>query len=967
MSETATGFNPVDILAVEFVDGLRNGRCPDIDAYAERHPDIADQIRNLFPTIESLERARAANDSAPADERASLGPVRLERLGDLRIIREIGRGGMGIVYEAEQESLQRRVAVKVLPKQALLDENQLRRFQREARTAAQLHHTNIVPILGIGDHLGFHYYVMQKITGVSLEKILPLIPRAAQRQRSTDTKVDQSGELAIARSLVEGNIRGGIDEGSLTQPERSPSAPETLVNPHLSSTGQSSLSLLVTGDFFTEENASFEIERDDHTSHPSDENLARGYWKSVAVIGHQVACALEYAHQQGTIHRDIKPANLIIDVHGTVWVADFGLAKALEQDNVSHAGDVVGTLKYMAPEQLSGHADPRSDLYSLGLTLYELAALKPAWSETERRGLLVDPSASLSPRMLRSRNPAIPRDLETIIHKLIAPEPEHRYQTANALVSDLQCYLDGRSILARRSPPWERLWRWARRNPALAVTSGSAAFLLWTVALVSVLGYLQVSTANQETKAALQDELIQRQKADQREILALSALDRIFERFTPSGLPLSVDDSDDAADQTVSAVLSTEAADLLQELVDYYQKLREQSGDDPAYQKRIAQANRRLGDIDQRLGRYEKAQQDYKQALSIYTQLAAESPRYDQAIAGVHVEIGNAFRQQRMFTEAEQSYATAEQLLEPIASTEEDHAASAELGRVYYLQIRSGNLARRGARNRQRPGAAEERRTVELKLNRAIRIMEDLANSNPQVAAYAHTLGLLYLEASSIHSRDDPPVSRDFHERAIYVLESLSETWPENPEFSFSLCGALYAGSSRNSRLNSQNLDAFAERLTHASSTIAELVEANPQVPEYRAFQAGIHHKMGTILMRLRFQSEAEQHYMTAIDIFKSLASRFPESASYYEMRGVWARWSLASLLMQHDSVESVTRARDELLTALGDLNKSLIDADDQEATQSRLRRCQDQLDECNQRLAQLTHKADSTATPTSN
>ena len=163
--------NQVEILAEKFAAELRDGRRPSLQHYIDSHPDLATEIRDLFPTIEALERLRSEKD-ASSGNRASLGPTRLERLGDLRIIREIGRGGMGVVFEAEQETLGRRVAVKVLPKQLLLEQKHLRRFEREAKTAAGLHHTNIVPVLGVGHHDGYHYYVMQYIAGVGLDEVV---------------------------------------------------------------------------------------------------------------------------------------------------------------------------------------------------------------------------------------------------------------------------------------------------------------------------------------------------------------------------------------------------------------------------------------------------------------------------------------------------------------------------------------------------------------------------------------------------------------------------------------------------------------------------------------------------------------------------------------------------------------------------------------------------------------------------
>ena len=180
------------------------------------------------------------------------------------------------------------------------------------------------------------------------------------------------------------------------------------------------------------------------------------YWRSVARIGIQVADALQYAHQQGTLHRDIKPANLLLDNRGTVWITDFGLAKLADLDDLTHSGDMVGTLRYMAPEQFEGKADARSDVYNLGLTLYELLTLRPAFDQKDRRRLIRQMTQEEPPRP-RKLNPAIPRDLETIVVKAMAADPGHRYQTAGQLAADLRCFLEDRPIRARRASRWAAL------------------------------------------------------------------------------------------------------------------------------------------------------------------------------------------------------------------------------------------------------------------------------------------------------------------------------------------------------------------------------------------------------------------------------------------------------------------------------------------------------------------------------
>src|SRR5262249_21877216 len=204
------------------------------------------------------------------------------------------------------------------------------------------------------------------------------------------------------------------------------------------------------------------------------------YFRSVARLGMQAAEGLAYAHQHGLLHRDIKPANLLLDGRGTVWVTDFGLAKAEGSDELTSPGDIVGTARYMAPERFQGEADARSDVYGLGVTLYEMLTLRPAF-EDSNRARLIERVAHEEPPRPRKLEPHIPRDLETIVLKAIAKDPAGRYPTAEALAEDLQRFLADRPIRARRTPWHERTWRWCRRNRVVASLLAAVGVLLATI------------------------------------------------------------------------------------------------------------------------------------------------------------------------------------------------------------------------------------------------------------------------------------------------------------------------------------------------------------------------------------------------------------------------------------------------------------------------------------------------------
>jgi serine/threonine protein kinase len=409
---------------------------------------LAAEIPDLFPTIAALEQLKVHKEET-SGMRVSLGVLKLERLGDFRILGEIGRGGMGIVFEAFQESLSRHVAVEVLPKQSLLNPQHLQRFQRESQTAARLHHTNIVPVFGIGEQEGFHYIVMQLIQGVGLDLIIGELRRIVFRQAATHSECDQapprsrstSKTARLAEMLLQGHF-WQTRESLLSSSEL-----DEIAKPEEGKSGaafptQASSAVLSTADFQINRGAEVSRSRDSSGQVSTISPLGPGarrisplYWQSVAAIGLQVAEALHYAHGHHTLHRDIKPANLLLDSQSVVWITDFGLAKAMEQDNVTQTGALVGTWRYMAPEQFSGRCDVRSDIYSLGLTLYELLTLQPAFEDTDRSTLIrkITQDEPIRPRKL---NPAVPRDLETIILKAISRDPAQRYQTAGELARD---------------------------------------------------------------------------------------------------------------------------------------------------------------------------------------------------------------------------------------------------------------------------------------------------------------------------------------------------------------------------------------------------------------------------------------------------------------------------------------------------------------------------------------------------
>jgi serine/threonine protein kinase len=543
-------------LAQEFADRCRRGERPSLTEYTQKNPELAVEIRDLFPAMLLMEEFGSVGGSAASPRFGALTKdgVVPSRLGEYRILREVARGGMGIVYEAVQESLGRHVAIKVLPFQRLLHANYLERFRREARAAARLHHSNIVPVFGVGEHEGFHYYAMQFIQGQALDHVLHELRRL---RRPTPGYLRESNEPSKSDPLVNGvselnvSLAGGLMTGHFSpkddeQVERRPVNPTH--QPSAAEPGESS-----------RKNSSA-VTLSGHSQLGAQSDVP--YFRSVAQIGIQVAEALAYAHQQNILHRDIKPSNLLLDTQGVIWVTDFGLAKAEGTDELTSPNDLVGTLRYMAPERFQGLADPRSDVFSLGLTLYEMATLQPAFAESER-ARQIDKILHKEPSLPRKVDGQVPRDLETIILKTIAKDPDRRYQTAGQLAEDLRRFLADRPIQARRSTVWERSWRWCRRNPIQAAMSGFVTLLLLILAsglLINILLRQERDNAIQAEKTA--NDLLERAQIAEKDVQILSHLARAsaYRRSRQKGQRFA------ALDEVTQAVRFNPSSQLRREL-----------------------------------------------------------------------------------------------------------------------------------------------------------------------------------------------------------------------------------------------------------------------------------------------------------------------------------------------------------------------------------------------------------------
>jgi serine/threonine protein kinase/Flp pilus assembly protein TadD len=528
MSNGQAGSGSVGSAAASLADAfdalasrLQAGEAVGLEEVRRLYPAHAEELARLLPALAAL--GELSGPGGPVTAAAGDGGAP-GVLGDFRLIREVGRGGMGVVYEAEQGSLKRRVALKVLPFAATLDPKQLARFRMEAQAAAGLHHSNIVPIYAVGCERGTYFYAMQFIDGQTLAAVVRRLRQPARPQPAPERPGPSAREAAVA-------------ERPTTAYAKAPGYPPPDGRP----------STVPVAALSTEDGRRSSVE----------------YFRSVAQLGVQAAEALDYAHQLGVVHRDVKPANLLLDGQGRLWVTDFGLARVQSEASLTATGDLVGTLRYMSPEQALGKRAPidhRTDVYSLGATLYELLTLRPAFGGNDRQELLHQ-IASEEPVRPRRLERSIPAELEIIVLKAIEKRPQDRYATAQELADDLRRWLLDKPIRARK-PSWrQRAIKWARRHRPL-MAGAAAALLVGLTVLAGSIGWIAHDRTTRQA-LSLKEVLTALEDSDQwqkkgRLLEALSAARRA------NGLLAGADLSEDIRQRVRSRLADLELAAILE-------------------------------------------------------------------------------------------------------------------------------------------------------------------------------------------------------------------------------------------------------------------------------------------------------------------------------------------------------------------------------------------------------------------
>jgi serine/threonine protein kinase len=792
-----------------FMERVRRGEKPDVEEYARRHPEVADVLRQILPAmpfVRPVSENSGASPSAPADDLPG-------ELGDFRIIREVGRGGMGVVYEAEQVSLRRRVALKVLPFAATMDQRHLRRFQNEAQAAACLHHTNIVPVYFVGCERGVHFYAMKFIDGQPLSELIRRLAHGPAATEERTTAYEASPGETVAASPT---VRAAGDATPLT----------------------------------------------------GEGKRGRGYFRKVVEVGVQAAEALDHAHQLGIVHRDIKSGNLLLDGRGNLWVTDFGLAQMQQgEGGLTITADLVGTLRYMSPEQALAKRvviDHRTDIYSLGVTLYELLTLQPAFPSNDRQELLRQ-VAFEEPVRLRRLDKAIPVELETIVLKAMEKRPQDRYATAQELADDLRHWLDDLPIRARRQTFIQRAAKWMRRHRTLARLA--AGFLILAVILLAASSWL-IWSANQKTKAALA-------RVDARNRWARQAINDMYEELSEMWL-------------AQFPIVTESQREVLRKAMVYYEELTREQSTDPDERVEIGIAYRRLGQLHDVFAKPEEAHAEYERAVAIFEELTKEYPaavRYCQELARSYRVLGWKFTVNHRYQEAEKllrlAYSSFANLVSQFPDSAQHQHSLADtqlvLGGIFEA-TRQGHQAEemisRAVRiyeglAKRYPGLAE------ALILRAVRVYEGMAKRSAEIGSYYWVLANAYYHHAE-YLLNQPPLRREtehLFRKGLDILHKIrpdTVSWQSNDAF-----GSGY-NSLADILLYYHRFREAEEWIHHALNTRRQLYEDYPNMPAVCHGLALTYSIQGHLLLHLDRPREAEEAYRQALHCQKKVLELQP-------------------------------------------------------------------------------------------
>ncbi len=772
---------------------LERGQLPDEEALIAAHPALAGPLRACLAGLHSLHQAAAASNGT-SEHLAPLEPAE-KCLGDYRILGEISRGGMGVVYEARQISLGRKVALKVLPFAALLDQRQIARFNHEAQAAAQLNHPNIVPIYAVGSERGVHYYSMKYIEGQAVDQAIRELRDLAETFAPPGSSIVSSFPAAIRQA----------DTGSAI-----------------------SAALAIN---------------------------SRDFFRTVADLGIQAAEALHHAHQYGIIHRDVKPSNLLLDIRGKLWVTDFGLARLPEEAGLTKTGDMLGTLQYMSPEQAGGKSsliDPRTNVYALGITLYEMLTLRPAFEGGDRQEL-IGRIVEHEPARPRRINASIPLDLENIILKAISKNREERYATAQELADDLRRFREGMPTFARRPTLAGRIAKWGRRHRKAVRASAAVAVTMVAGLIVAICMIVRARSHRGGAKKS-EDNVAKAEKYFRQ---ARQVVDRFGIRHA----------------EQLAAVPGAEPMrqGLLGETLSYYQDFIKQADEDPSLRADLATTYFKMGAIREELGGARQALAAYRRAEAIFKQLAVEQPADGRHLAEVAVcqnNIGWLLSQMGNTAEARAAY------LDAIAT--QGRLAAEHVGEPQFsndLALTYGNLGLLEQQTGDMTKAAEA-------FGQSLHIEEDLVRRYPGETSYQSGLAVGYNNLAYALSQTKGEEAERCYQAAIDIQKRLASEHPKDLGYardlalSYNNLGALEAHLGRRDRSKTAYREAIA--------TQEQLVREAPAVVQFRRDLAVSHNNLGRAYSESGDASHAGDYFRQARGILEKLVKDYPDELNYH-------------------------------------------------------------------------------------
>jgi tetratricopeptide (TPR) repeat protein len=586
------------------------------------------------------------------------------------------------------------------------------------------------------------------------------------------------------------------------------------------------------------------------------------FFRSMARLGVQAAEALEHAHQMGVVHRDIKPANLLVDVHGKVWVTDFGLAHLQSNPGLTITGDVLGTIRYMSPEQALGKraaVDPRSDVFALGVTLYEMLTLEPAYDGHDRQEVLHQITFDV-PRAPRQVNRALPAELETIVLKAMEKNPEDRYACAQELADDLRRFLENKPIHARRPGLKERVTKWAWRHKPL-VTAGGFVLLVAVVALAVCT--VLVWQEKERTVAALAEAEKQGRRAEVNFQKALDAVEQMLTRLS--------------ADDVLPNIPGMERVrhQLLEDALWFYQGFLQEDGTDPQVRRDTAATYERIGHLQKRLGNQAAAEEAYHAEMVLFQGLVDEFPQrpdYRFGLAGCYTNLGTLLVHTARQEEAERAFRRAPAMQQVLV---EEFPRSAR-----YREDLAGshnNLGNLLSTTQRLPEAEQELRQA-LDQRRLVEEFPEELIHQQHLARGHHNLGML-LERTN-RSEEAEKASRQALELQLRLVEKFPQVSAYRQELAGShhFLGVVFARTKR-----PQDAEREYEK---ALLLQRKLAEDSPRVPVYRQELARTHHNRALLLQKMQRFREAEQAYQKALDLEHQLVKEFPKTAAFQSELG---------------------------------------------------------------------------------